>query len=539
MSNSKFTPVRGLESKINNYPYHDGYTYYATDTGKIYIDANGERLPMGGAGAAIYYADAIGVQGSDETYYPIPKDSLENPDAALKIGDLIINSDGAFYKVAEIGDTDYLCSRMAVSGTGGGGSDDGIGKKAVITIENPPTKNLINGQDITIYFVADSALGDDGSQLDEDLTVYWTLTEESGNSKTQYYTSSIETKSGVRTGIDIGKYLRHSTSTRIEMYAEGVNGGASPKRGLTVISSNLSLQQTSTFSNATTYSSNNVVLQCNVIGDMEKILKFWFDGDLLEERKLSPSSETLQTLSVPSTLAGHGYHTVKIELFQSINGKEGLSVSPLTYELAVVGASDRPIIWLGNYQNVYYNYDSIQIPYLVYDPKNTASVVVHLYKNGIELDSSPRTVTDFSAFNIFEIADADLGLINYYQISCGEGELKEEREISFSVEQDPNRKMEVVKSDYLKLNFDAKGRSNSESVANRQKWENADKTIKASFDNFNWYNNGWLMDEDKNTFLRISNGASFSLPIGPMTFASNVSTEQSNSIEFQFKIRNI
>jgi len=90
-------------------------------------------------------------------------------------------------------------------------------------------------------------------------------------------------------------------------------------------------------------------------------------------------------------------------------GIEGLSVEPLEYEIAVVGGSADlpPVIWLGDYKSVYYTYDTIQIPFLVYDPANTSTVKVHLYKNKIEQESSPREINDFTAFNYWEIADAD------------------------------------------------------------------------------------------------------------------------------------
>jgi hypothetical protein len=42
------------------------------------------------------------------------------------------------------------------------------------------------------------------------------------------------------------------------------------------------------------------------------------------------------------------------------------------------------------------------------------------------------------------------------------------------------------------------------------------------------------MDEKNNTFLRISNGAKFSIPIGTTSFF-----EQSNTFELMFKIRNV
>ena len=89
----------------------------------------------------------------------------------------------------------------------------------------------------------------------------------------------------------------------------------------------------------------------------------------------------------------------------------------------------------------------------------------------------------------------------------------------------------------MRLNFDPKGRSNSESAVNREKWSYTNKSgevIYASFDGFNWTNNGWEMDDKNNTFLRISNGAKFAIPIGRTSFS-----EQSHTFELMFKIKNV
>jgi hypothetical protein len=99
-----------------------------------------------------------------------------------------------------------------------------------------------------------------------------------------------------------------------------------------------------------------------------------------------------------------------MELYQKLaDGTEGLSVEPLNYEIAVIENSPtaKPVIWLGDYRSVYYTYDTIQIPFLVWDPANTSAVKVHLYKNKIEQESSPRDINDFTTFNYWEIADAD------------------------------------------------------------------------------------------------------------------------------------
>jgi hypothetical protein len=45
----------------------------------------------------------------------------------------------------------------------------------------------------------------------------------------------------------------------------------------------------------------------------------------------------------------------------------------------------------------------------------------------------------------------------------------------------------------------------------RKQWSY--KSIKASLNNFNWYNNGWVLDENSRSCLRISNGASVEIPL--------------------------
>ena len=57
---------------------------------------------------------------------------------------------------------------------------------------------------------------------------------------------------------------------------------------------------------------------------------------------------------------------------------------------------------------------------------------------------------------------------------------------------------------------------------------------------FNWYNNGWYMNpETKTTCLRISNGAKFEIPFGPLVYDGGEEGILSNSIEISFKVRNV
>ena len=54
-----FYPVQGKESAILNSNYAEGHVYFATDTKRIFLDANGvKKMPMGG-NSGVYYGQMI------------------------------------------------------------------------------------------------------------------------------------------------------------------------------------------------------------------------------------------------------------------------------------------------------------------------------------------------------------------------------------------------------------------------------------------------------------------------------------------------
>jgi hypothetical protein len=58
MSKTKFQPARGLEENLLANPYTEGMIYFATDSGRIFIDSNGEnKIPLGGGGVSIIYGN--------------------------------------------------------------------------------------------------------------------------------------------------------------------------------------------------------------------------------------------------------------------------------------------------------------------------------------------------------------------------------------------------------------------------------------------------------------------------------------------------
>jgi hypothetical protein len=121
---------------------------------------------------------------------------------------------------------------------------------------------------------------------------------------------------------------------------------------------------------------------------------------------------------------------------------------------------------------------------------------------------------------------------NEFSIKCG----NTERRFSIDCVALTERDLSVIKEGLI-LNLDASGRSNNEDVENRYSWPRGNRTNGIKFNDFNWYNNGWITDEKTGlTCLRISNGASISIPF---TKLNSEQLEKHLALEFRFKIRNV
>ena len=130
MSQTRFRPVYGAEETIVNLAYQEGYLYFATDSGKIFLDADGKNKKLmssvgSGAGVVLHYgndSDPQQIQDpTDDTLYTLNLYLIEGYET-LANEDLILNTDGCFYKVISI-DADagtVKTTQLAVSGSGGG-----------------------------------------------------------------------------------------------------------------------------------------------------------------------------------------------------------------------------------------------------------------------------------------------------------------------------------------------------------------------------------------------------------------------------------
>lgn len=190
-SDYKFKPIRGLEADIigvdgvGGVPHTEGALLIATDTGKMWLDTPRQRVALGGSGAALLYGNSKNIEEKFDDfgnyYYLFPIEDLESHGSKPQVNDLIINSDGSFYRITEILDDVLSCLRIAVSGTGSGtGSTGGGGSAMMFRVNTLDTYDLINYQKKNIELTATSATDADKQPLDEVMIISWVLKTSEG-----------------------------------------------------------------------------------------------------------------------------------------------------------------------------------------------------------------------------------------------------------------------------------------------------------------------------------------------------------------------
>ena len=531
----QFRPVQGSQEAIMAMPYCEGYVYFATDTGKMYLDAEGiSKIPLGGGGAAVLYAVSSSATERADGSWSLPYSDLEDETAVPKTTDLIINQDGSFYKVISADkDSNIIhCSRIAVSGTSSGpvnpdDPDAPVGNAFTIKLSDTskfPT-TFIYGQSHIVEFEVNAP-------TDEQVTVSFTVQSSDINAKPVIYSELCAGKGKCK--FDIGKVLPAESGLAIKVQAFGDNDGVTNAlyyRNRSVIE--MSLLPSASF-NPRTVRTGVFTFKCQPVGQgLSKTLTVYIDDVQIGQPK--PVLTSGQDVDFEIPMQSHGVHTLRAEL-SAATGTGVANATPLIYELAWDnGESTEPLIWFGNYPTKINNHDQLLVEYMVYTPRAlTTTSKVERSVNGKSLPDIEIDYRD-SAWEIWNVTGYTLEE-NTIVISSGN---RSPRTLKVWVDQDLNRlDFDVITSGLL-VNLTSEGRSNKENITDRQRWSytNANGLETAvTFNGFNWYSNGWVVDNDNNSCLRISNGASISIPLRVL---ENPQLTDPLTFEFIFKLRNV
>ena len=386
------------------------------------------------------------------------------------------------------------------SGGGGGG---GTGNNAVLTVSNTSgwlSKSIAAGAECVI-------------------SISWTSLEDNlatGNGTLKVTINGlVKTTQDIPQGavtVDISKFI----STGANMVKVNVTDAYGNSRTINYSVSVVDVSVSSTFDAGIPYS-GPITYTYTPVGNVTKTMHFVLDDTELGTAEVSASGRQ-QSYVIPAQ--SHGAHSLLVYFTAVVDGVE-IKSNELYYELiCTVAGEDAPIITSSYRGTKAEQYASIVIPYMVYNPGSMLSVI-QLFANGREVnaltvDRTPQLWT----YRADAVGDLTL------EIKCG----TVRKTFALTVTESS---IDIgAETQDLALHLSSYGRSNNE--AHPGTWSYGD--IQAVFTGFNYTSDGWQLDKDNNTVLRVSGDARLTIPY--KAFAQDFRTG-GKTIELEFATRNV
>ena len=387
--------------------------------------------------------------------------------------------------------------------SGGGGGGGGTGNNAVLTVSNTSgwlSKSVASGAicEISVTW----------SSLEDDLPT--------GNGTLKVTINGlVKTTQDVAQGavtVDISKFL----STGANMVKVNITDAYGNGRTINYSVSVVEVSVSSTFDASVPYS-GPITYTYTPVGNVTKTMHFWVDGAELGTAEVSASGRQ-QSYVIPAQ--SHGAHSLLVYFTAVIDGVE-IRSNELYYELiCTVAGEDAPIIVSSYRGTKAEQYASIVIEYMVYNPGSMLSPI-HLLANGKEV----AALTVDRTKQIWTYRADKVGALSL-KIRCGETH----KVITLTVTESS---MDIgAETQDLSLYLSSYGRSNNE--ADPGTWSYGD--IQAVFTGFNYSSDGWQLDKDNNTVLRVSGDARLTIPY--KVFEQDFRTS-GKTIELEFATRDV
>ena len=385
------------------------------------------------------------------------------------------------------------------SGGGGGGSTNSA-EMSLVNKSGWLSKTIANGADCNVSF--------SWSSIENNVAT--------GNGVIKIIVggvvrTSYEIQQGEHT-INVSKYLSSGLNeTKIEI--TNVYGDA---KSIIYSINSVAVSISSYFDGDAAYT-GVIPLTYTPVGAVEKTVHFLIDGKEIGTQTVTASNRE-QTYNIPAQ--AHGNHTLEVFFDCTIDGNTVESNS-LYYDLICYEEGNTtPIISVPKRTATAKQYSTVAIPYIVYTP-NVLTSTVEL-KDGEEVVSTrtvDRTRQTWS-YKALRAGDA--------RLSIKSGDVV--KPISFTVIESD---IEVnAETSNLELYLSSNGRNNNE--VNPLAWSYGD--VSAELTNFNLKSDGWKLDDNDNTVLRVSGDARVYIPFN--IFANDFRTT-GKTIEFEFATRDV
>ena len=376
----------------------------------------------------------------------------------------------------------------------------GGGTKLTLAFVTPSNMTAVHGKETLIKYTYSSTLS--GEETGEGIATY-TLNKKQVAS---------ETINQGEVSFNIGKYLALGDNILVVQVTDSY--GATRK--LTFKISAVSISITSTFDDSKAYT-GAVSFPYTPVGALDKVIHFKIDGKEIGTVETAISNRQ-QTYSIPSQ--AHGAHLLEAYVTATVDETD-IESEHLFYDIICISSgSNTPVIASSFRKTEIEQYDTLLIPFIVYSPASSGSEIT-LSANGqvVSTQTVDRTRQTWS----YRANDAGALTLT---ITCG----SISKAFNVNVTESPIT-VEPETQD-LELYLTSQNRSNSDT--DKEEWSYND--VAATFSGFNWKNNGWVKDDNGYSCLRISSGASITIPLH--LFAADFRAT-GKTIEFEFMVHDV
>lgn len=372
-TSNHFRPVNCKEKDIKSKAAVAGFLYFTQDTHKIYQGLSNGGYQMVGGSSSIFYGTRTLTDDEkygDQVYFVFSPDDIEGDDMPSE-DSLILNApDGGFYRVVEVEGGSITTQRLAIAG-GGSGSSTQIGSLIIDYYQtNDNFTTILSNTEHYIKFIitAKDAAGD---LISETGTATWRI---NGKEYTQ------RVKNG-ENSFRVDQYLDYTLEENVINLAVSMStGGATPSiatKTWRIKVVNLELEWPWTYGPDEYRSGSTFTLTFTPYGNVDCKAHISFDNGstlgvdyFVEEIPSYKTGKEYSTKAMPSL--SYGEHSCSIYLETTINtgtvNEEVKQTEAITHKITFISGGSSTILTVPYFDTSATQYDTINIPFLVYDP---------------------------------------------------------------------------------------------------------------------------------------------------------------------------
>ena len=562
-----FRPVRCAETKLKDLDTVDGYIYFTTDTQKLFLGQNGNKIEMCGYNG-IYYGNKT-IEYTNDGLVPNPdvtflRSEIEG-DKTPEPDDLILNKDGNFYKVISI---EYNSNIKTIRITLQGHNIDQqvANKNFNISVEKTNYAFAADAKTAKIKFKCSSL---DSSNYIKHVYLGF------GNNASDISTNLIMSETNIQFPldsdytIDLRNYeegwskfaLQKTTPITLELWDKYDN-----IRSFTfyVYIAVLSLEMVSNplfiIYNKV---DDNTDFVCNIEGDAldKKVIKYVFhkegaDNPLTPILKEIPSSVNGdQPMKFDPNNLEHGVYTLSVYA-EGYAGGSLITSNTLTHKvLRYDDQEGTPLLGILIDEYIEQHTD-IPVQFLLAGGNSILNYPMKLDLYG-HISTTEIGIVELGTFNLKpgELSEqllAPIELTGEYQLQCFIQDLNVEKEERFNIKEYTGLLPVVdgTRSD-LTLYLTPKGKSNA--LTNKNEWKSShteptNDSYTAQLENFFYGQiNGWATEEffindeetEKINYLKLNQGAKLTVPNFRPYSSKKLAKNGGMTIELDFKVLSV